>query len=153
MGSKLKYGVLIWSPLYNHLESVQIGFLKFICYKLDGVYPERGISEINLLTRFLLNSLLVRRLTQSITFLFKLLHNKIDCIHIISKIWYSVPRINARYKTCFYLDTCRTNALARSPIFVMSNTFNGISHLCDINFDNFINVIKQKNFKKASKKR
>lgn len=40
--SQLEYGSLIWNPYYNchrmSIESVQRKFLKFLSFKLDGVY-------------------------------------------------------------------------------------------------------------------
>ena len=49
--SKLEYGSLIWYPYYiNHklaLENVQRKFLKFLSFKIDSFYPERGIAQIH----------------------------------------------------------------------------------------------------------
>ncbi|CAH1383593.1 unnamed protein product, partial [Tenebrio molitor] len=41
--SRLEYGSIIWSPYYvtytNSIESVQRKFLKYLCFKEDGIYP------------------------------------------------------------------------------------------------------------------
>jgi hypothetical protein len=44
--SKLEYGSIIWDPGYQRyvgkIETIQRRFLKFLAFKTDGVYPERG---------------------------------------------------------------------------------------------------------------
>ncbi|KAJ3655417.1 hypothetical protein Zmor_014549 [Zophobas morio] len=81
--SKLEYGSIVWSPLYlSHqlqLERVQRKFLKYISFKIDGSYPERGIDYSSLLHRHGLSSLSDRRGFQCSKFMLKLITNKIDC--------------------------------------------------------------------------
>lgn len=71
--SKLEYGSLIWSPIYdkhkNALEQVQRRFPKYLVYKEDSTYPQRGINNNILLTRFYLDSLEKRRNMNSCVFL------------------------------------------------------------------------------------
>jgi hypothetical protein len=54
--SKLEYGSIIWDPSYQRyvdkVETIQRRFLKFLAFKTDGAYPERGYSQQNLLKRF-----------------------------------------------------------------------------------------------------
>uniref|UniRef100_A0A6P7HH55 Uncharacterized protein LOC114348689 n=1 Tax=Diabrotica virgifera virgifera TaxID=50390 RepID=A0A6P7HH55_DIAVI len=51
--TKLEYGSLIWNPIYAQyttaVERVQKKFLKFLSFKVDGVYPARGCNYFNLL--------------------------------------------------------------------------------------------------------
>ena len=88
--SKLEYCSLIWSPIYNkhigELESVQRKFLKYLYFKTEGVYPPRGICQQELLTRFEVDSLYIRRCKIAVTFLYKLLHNMIDCSSLLAQV-------------------------------------------------------------------
>ncbi|XP_044745912.1 uncharacterized protein LOC123307602 [Coccinella septempunctata] len=58
--SKLEYGCVVWNPGYKiHIESlekIQRRFLKYVSFKIDGVYPCRGIQDGYLLSRFNVNS-------------------------------------------------------------------------------------------------
>lgn len=135
--SKLEYGALIWYPLYEchkeSLELVQRRFLKFLSLKVDGHYPTPGTDQHVLLSRFGIQSLELRRIISSLTFLYNLLNNKIDCASLLSLLQFNVPPIATRKTITFYCPTVRTNLLAKSPIFVMSNNYNRISNNCDIN--------------------
>ena len=59
------YGAIIWCSLYdvhvNDIEAVQRKFLKFSCYCVDKVYPERGCDHAALLSRFEFPALQDRR--------------------------------------------------------------------------------------------
>lgn len=135
--SKLEYGDLIWYPHYdiyiNLLERVQRRFLKFLAFKVDGVYPTRGIAHGVLTSRFDIQTLGHRRLLSSLTFLYKLLHNTVDAPILLSMLNFLIPRQNLRINQTFYCDNARTNTLVKSPMYVMSDNFNKIAHLCDIN--------------------
>ncbi|KAJ8966393.1 hypothetical protein NQ317_019429 [Molorchus minor] len=56
--SKLEYAALIWSPIYENavilIESVQRKCLKFMFFKTNGFYPQRGIDNNFLLVDHLL---------------------------------------------------------------------------------------------------
>lgn len=135
--SKLEYGSLIWYPYYiNHklaLENVQRKFLKFLSFKTDAIYPERGIAQISLLSRFDMNSLELRRKCSSISFLYNLLNNNIDCPELLSQLCFNVPNYPSRLNYTFYCPHARSNLLLKSPIYIMCNNFNQICHICDIN--------------------
>ena len=76
----------------------------------------------------------MRRKCASLSFLYKLLtHNEIDSPELLAQINFYVPRQGSRQNVFFYNNVARTNLLLRSPVYVMSNNFNSISHLCDIN--------------------
>lgn len=53
---KLEYASLVWSPMYrkhvNVLEQIQKRFLKYLSWKVDGVYPERGADFVEMCARF-----------------------------------------------------------------------------------------------------
>ena len=54
--SKLEYASVIWSPIYQNsktqVESVQRKFLKYMFFKHNGFYPQRGIDHNILLNLF-----------------------------------------------------------------------------------------------------
>lgn len=143
--SKLEYASLIWYPLYTCyrqlIERVQRRFLKFVSYKVSGVYPERGIPYINLISTFQLQTLDLRRKCASIVFLYKLLHNAIDSSELVAHIDYLVPSISTRSHRTFYCARARTNLLLKSPVCVMCSNYNVISDKCDIFFDNLSHII------------
>ena len=135
--SRLEYCSLVWYPIYQThiaaLESVQRRFLKFLSFKIDGVYPRRGIDERSLLLRFNFDSLGFRRILNSLIFLHKLLHNTIDSPHLVSLLNFRVPRVNSRLSSTFYCQSTRTNVIKRSPTYVMTTNFNLLSPFCDLN--------------------
>ena len=137
MRSKLEYGDLIWHPHYdiyiNLLERVQRRFLKVLACKVDGVYPMRGIAHSVLTSRFDKQTLGHRRLLSSLTFLYNLLHNTVDAPILLYMLHFQIPRQNLRINQTFYCNNARTNTLVKSPMYVMSDNFNKIAHLCDIN--------------------
>lgn len=141
--SKLDYCNLIWHPCYNahhkSLESVQRKFLKFLAFRIDGIYPPRGYDQDLLLNRFSMVSLKLRWNICSLDFLIKLFYNKIDSPELLSMVPIFIPRISSRTSLDFYLFA-RTNVLLKSPIFIMCGNFNKIADLCDINFDNFTTI-------------
>lgn len=94
--SKLEYCSIIWHPYYMNktklLEQVQRKFLKFLYFKVNGNYPTRHFSQERLLEIFEFDSLWSPRMLFSITFLYNLLHNKIDNMELLSLLNINVPR-------------------------------------------------------------
>ena len=131
--SKLEYASVIWSPFYNihssNLERIQRRFLKFVTFMLDGSYPVRNFPQDLLLNRFGIQSLAKRRSLHLTVFLYKLIHNFIDCKYIVEQISYRIPRVNSRYTTVLYLPRAKTNMLASSPLYQMLRNY------CDIEAD------------------
>lgn len=142
--SKIEYGSIIWYPIYGvhsqRLESVQRRFLKFVAYRQDGFYPPIGINHVELLNRFNMQALQVRRNVSLIRFLYNLLNNKIDCSILLAKIKFRISRGNSRQQALFYCDTPRTNILTKSPINLMCGLYNKIGNSCDILSDS-MNII------------
>jgi ribonuclease P/MRP protein subunit RPP40 len=95
--SRLEYGSIIWSPYYatyiNSIESVQRKFLKYLSFKEDGIYPPIGVDYDFLCSKFNFTPLKVRRVLDTVTFFFKLFHNKVDCSSLLSGPCISVPQI------------------------------------------------------------
>lgn len=144
--SKLEYGSLIWYPYYNvhiiALENVQRRFLKFLAFRSDGFYPNRGYSQSTLLTRFEIPSLELRRIKTTLIFLYKLLHNLIDSPALLSQIYFHVPRLNLRNSVTFYCRNARTNVLIKSPVHISCYNFNKIANICDINSCSLNNLLQ-----------
>ena len=136
--SRLEYAALIWYPIYithiDLLESVQRKFLKYLSFLLDGTYPPRGFDHSSLLNRFSFNSLHTRRIFLVLKFLSNLLNGRIDCSCLLHHINFVVPRFSSRQSLTFYTSFNKSNALSRSPIFLMCDRFNAVSTNCDIHF-------------------
>lgn len=136
--SKLEYACIIWSPLYKvhikSLESVQRRFLKFLSFRLDGVYPPRGFPDRELQSRFHLQSLNNRRAAHSVVYLHKILFGEVDCAEILSGINFRVPVAHLRSKALFLLPFARTNLMASSPLSRMYSNHGLIEDDVDILF-------------------
>lgn len=135
--SKMEYGSLIWYPIYENqsltLESIQRKFLKYLSFKINGIYPGQGCDHELLLSTFGIPSLATRRIMNSIIFLFKLFNNNIDCSLLLERFNIRISNFGSRQTDTFYLRTATTNVLKKSPVYTMSHNFNMISNRCDIN--------------------
>lgn len=137
--TKLEFCALVWYPYYVcqiiSLKKIQRRFLKFLYFLTHHVYPVRSFDQSKLLDEFEISSLNFRRIIAWITFLYKLLHGKIDAPHILSRISIHVPRSNLRFSIDFKLSQCRTNVGIKSPLNIICKNANLIGHQCDIYFD------------------
>lgn len=128
--SKLEYCSVTWSPNYISyqlsIEKLQRRFLKFLTFKLEGVYPPRGTDYPLLLQSHNMQSLTARRDFHAARFVWKLVNNKIDSPLLLSQLNFSIPRASSRYVVTFALPTPRTNALLHSPIYNMSRIANNL---------------------------
>lgn len=145
--SRLEYCSIVWSPIYsrhsNSVEGVQRRFLKYLMFREDGSYPQRGMEHSLILTRFEELPLTVRRDSQSVAFLHKLLNSKIDCPLLLKHLSFHVPRIGARQQPTFSLAFARSNILSQSPIHKMCYNFNRVSDCCDIHHDSLPTILRQ----------
>lgn len=143
--SKLEYGSIIWYPLYQNsiilIESVQRKCLKYMFFKCNGYYPQRGIDNNILLNMFDLKPLRFRRECAVLTFLYNLIHNNVDCSLLLNKLKFLVPRLESRRNNTFYCDVIHSNVMIKSPIYNMCKTFNTISLLCDVHHDSLSKII------------
>lgn len=135
--SRLEYAAVVWTPYYmrhtNYIENVQRKFLKLLSFKLDGVFPSRGVCHSDLLEKHDISSLQTRRDLHALVFLFKIVNNLLDSAEILGSLNFVVPRVSARTSHTFYLPTARTNIKKRSPLYNMCVLYNS---RC-INFDLF----------------
>lgn len=121
--SKLEYACIVWYPIYVchclSLDRIHRRFLKYLSFKMDGVYPEVGTCQDELLQRHGMQPLSVRRDAQCVQFIRKMIRGEIDCMTLLSGIAFRVPRLSSRHESTFNTATSRTNALQRSPLTVM----------------------------------
>jgi hypothetical protein len=80
----------------------------------------------------ILPPLKVRRVLDTVTFLFKLFHNKVDCSTLLNGLFISVPQISSRSHRYFYVPRANTNILNNSPSFKMCSIFNCFNDICDL---------------------
>ena len=134
--SKLEYACVVWCPGYESysavLERVQRRFLKYLHFKTNGVYPERGISQIQLLSNFDYHLLSSRREFVSVVFLYKILNNQIDSPSLLTEIYINIPVVHTRNQNCIHLPVPRSNSLVFSPIFRMCSCYIRIQNSIDI---------------------
>uniref|UniRef100_A0A1Y1KXC2 Reverse transcriptase domain-containing protein n=1 Tax=Photinus pyralis TaxID=7054 RepID=A0A1Y1KXC2_PHOPY len=134
--SKLEYCSLIWftssKKNIDLIEHVQRRFLKFLYYKTEGHYPPRGFCHETKLNLFHVSSLEDRRIKSSITFLFNIVHDKLDTPDLLSKINFLVPSYHYRLSLPFHLSPPRTNVLYMSPILSSCKTYNNLCKTVDI---------------------
>lgn len=126
--SKLEFGAIIWSPFYKRqikqIEKVQTKFIRYLDYKMSGVYPNL-ISYRHLLNTYDIDSLEMRRQLAGVIFLYQVIHYKVEsCEKFLSKINFMVPKLSSRDKLLFYLSTPRTNICINSPLFRICTIIN-----------------------------
>lgn len=128
--SKIEYACLVWYPLYASdfvpLDRIHRKFLKYLSLKLDGVYPEVGVPQAELLLRHDMLPLNTRRDLICTKFLEKLLTNRIDCPFLLERLSFLVPRSNARYDYTFRTPFARTNLMMRAPSYILSRLGNRV---------------------------
>jgi hypothetical protein len=145
--SKLEYASIVWFPHHAvhiaSIEHLQRRFLKYLCFREDGRYPPIGYSQTILLERFSFKTLSERNKLMNLLFLYKILHNLIDCCSLLSQINFCVGKhsITTRSKNLFYLSTPRTDFLKFSPLNNMLNISNSVGDLVDL-FSCSIEVLK-----------
>jgi hypothetical protein len=109
--SKLEYASIVWFPHHAvhiaSIEHLQRRFLKYLCFREDGRYPPIGYSQTILLERFSFKSLSERNKLMNLLFLYKIVHNLIDCCSLLSQINFCLGKhsITTRSKNLFYLST------------------------------------------------
>ena len=121
--TKLEYCSLAWFPYYRYqctsLENIQRKFLKYLYFKELKQWPVRNCAQNFLLDKFAVRSLSCRRINSAIVFLYKLIHGKLDCCELLSKLKFYVPRLNSRHRVTLYCHTPRTNIGRKSPVYII----------------------------------
>lgn len=134
--SRLEYCAIVWNPYYTvhkqAVEMVQRKFLKYLYFKVHKIYPERGYSNDLLRQEFSMQSLERRRILSSLTFIVKLVRREIDCVLLSDGLSFRGSRSGSRFNVIFWCPSARTNVMLRSPLFVMTDSFNKICNHFDI---------------------
>ncbi len=129
--SRLEYASLVWSPIHQvystKIDKIQNKFLKFLAWKLDGVYPEQGTDYEALRNRFQLFSLQEGRFFACTMFIARLLQDKIDCGRLLSLIDFKVPVM--RIGPPFHLPLVVTNFATSALIYRLMESFNYFHNL------------------------
>lgn len=126
--SKLEYASVVWHPHYTYqqltLERVQKQFLKFLSFKIDNTYPNRGTDYKSLLARHNFCSLETRRTGASGLFLVKLVRGVVDAPSLLSNVNFIVPQYGTRSSDTFVTSRARTNVLYKAPLAHMARNAN-----------------------------
>ena len=64
-----------------------------------------------------------------------------DCSELFSVLNFRTPRESERFCRLFDCPRARTNIMLKSPLFIMTNTFNRIANECDIFRDSLGTVL------------
>lgn len=132
--SILEYASQVWNPRYNKyikiIESIQIKFIKYLCYKLR--IPYSSDNYINICKQFHILPLTIRREIADLVYLFKLLNNKIDCPDLLNKIKINIPYKTTRFNNLLYVPLVATNYRQNSYLWRVSDSFNKVSKRLDI---------------------
>ena len=144
--SKIEYASVVWAPYYAYqrdaIERVQKKFLKYLLFKEQGRYPPRGMNIMVLLQKYDVQLLEDRRRLAAVKFIVNIVQGKADVPAILSKLSFAVPRLNSRQHITFRISTFRTNLGVNSPINVMTKLINGVSNVCDVNYDGIKKILK-----------
>ena len=119
--SKLEYASVVWNPIYatqqHSIEKLHRWFQKYLSFRINGQYPERGANLDDFSKQQNIESLYSRREKHCVTFLKKLINNSID--YLLSKLCFRIPRAASRTNSTFQQPAAKTNLLMRSPIATM----------------------------------
>ncbi|VEN51173.1 unnamed protein product [Callosobruchus maculatus] len=115
------------------MEGIQRRFLKYLTFKKDEIYPRRGCDHLAMLVRFEMQPLELRRINNSLKFLFKLVRNQTDSPALLSKVDFHVPVRISRRDPTFYLSAPKSKV--KWSIHFMCANFNLISDCCDLHHD------------------
>ena len=105
--SRLEYCSQVWSPscdtTIKKIESVQKRYLKYLCYKQRVMY--HNYDYRSLCTIFNFSTLECRRKTFDLTFLNKVMHNKVNSPYLVGELPLRVPRRVLRYNPTFHTES------------------------------------------------
>ena len=64
--------------------------MKFLTYKVDGVYPVRKTPQSNLLESFGFDTLKSRRVKTSSSFLKRIIHHEVECSQLLHQLCFGI---------------------------------------------------------------
>lgn len=133
--SKLEYSSVVWSPYYTKfeliLERVQFKYLKLKYFMKQGVYVNT-LSYVELMVMYDCDSLKFRRIRAQQVYLHKLLNSQVDDCYFLFRVPFAVPHLSTRQNVAFYVETPRTNAIIRSPLYSMCMNHNRFMNDLDL---------------------
>lgn len=134
----------VYYSLNFHIASVQIlqgsnlgltTFFEFSVFYIFYINKELYLlNKFNLLSRFNIDTLDLRRKLTSITFVYKSPHSRVDSSELLSPINSFIRPVNTRKSRAFYFDRAR-NLYLKYPIYRMCHEFNAICDSCGIHCD------------------
>lgn len=142
---RLEYASLIWLPYYNvhinRLESIQRRVLKYLSYKITGLYPVIGFPHNNLLSCFSFNFLKDRRTAAGQILLHTIINGTIDCPNIFKLFLLHVLRTSATHNYMLLVKMSRTNLMKNSPMVKICERHNNVlGTSIDMFFCNFASI-------------
>ena len=121
--SKIEYCSIIWHPFTaTHtalLNRVHRNFLKYLSFRISGVYPLHGVPTRVLLDQHNVMGLESRRDKLAAKFIWKLLRGEYIAPELLEDVTVYVPGYSLRSAPTFYMPTPRTNVLKYSPLYNM----------------------------------
>jgi hypothetical protein len=134
--SILEYAVEVWNPytcdMIIVLERMQNKFLRLLFFKTFGHSCPREFPTSELRAIFRYDSLKLRREVKSLSFLYNVLNNKIDCIYFTSKLNIYVSPIARRTSFSFFIPRSRTVNNYNTPLIRIPRLFNSICNDLDV---------------------
>lgn len=145
--SILEYASVVWNPHYqtqvHMIERLQHKFLRYVAYK--EMIPLETLSYTDLLTNLNMQTLKDRRQTADLIFLFKLIHNQIECPDLLENIYFNVPQRSLRTNnSTFHISFHSTNYGFYSPLQRISRLGNLASESLDL-FNCSLNQLRNLN--------
>lgn len=150
--SKLEYCSTVWSPDYtihkNRIERVQKKFIRSLSYRFQT--PKTVKTYAEKLKHFHLDTLSGRRLCLDMSFLHKVVNDKIDSPTLVGQFVYHVPTRIPRYPCrLFKPKFCRTRLGRNSPVVRLARLYNDLTNKLpelDIHFQRlpkFLRIIRK----------
>ena len=145
--SKLEYASVVWNPSYktnsDQIEMVQKRFLRYLYFRRHGSYPHYlNIRTSTLLNEFKYQSLADRRVLKDCTFLYHILHNKIDSPELLSLIPFKYNNRNTRNPDTFYVSKIKNFYDKTSLMNRIMLTLDTIAADVDLFFDSVTTLKK-----------
>lgn len=109
--SRLEYCSEVWNGLRDtdskNVEQVQKNFLRRVTYHFHGRSTPYNVS----LDLYGLTKLSIRRNYKDVLFLYKIINGLVDCLYLLHKINFNIPRLTTRHPKHFKLSPYENSKL------------------------------------------
>ena len=126
--SRLEYASQVWNPCYGclclEINKIERKFLKYLYFKTEGHYPERGINNNILLNIADMKDISKRRAERDLSYLEAILDNRVDVPDLKEYLIQKEPREGARNNAAFYIKPLKRNVVINAPMNRMCRAFN-----------------------------